>query len=159
MFCVLCFVFCVVGTIQFGHVLCFVFCVLCSWYYPIWTCFVFCVVGTIQCGQAYSVPGIALAATRGGAPQALETPRQLLSRHPVFRVCGTLEQVSYLPFWGYLGQGLILAHSTCVTHAVKLCNHLRPLLSRAYLRTTFGELTLERRNRESRKVFPKKFFR
>ena len=84
------------------------------------------------------MPGIALASTRGGGPAILTNAPTASFQTPGLSSLGTTtEQVSNLldrlTAWGYLGQGLILAHTACVTHEVKLCNHLCPLLSRAYL--------------------------
>ena len=95
------------------------------------------------------MPGIAVRGTRGGGPASLRnTQTASLQTTPGLSSPATT-QVLNLPSSycrGYLlGQGLILALTACVTHEVKLCHHLCPLLSRPYLSTKLGKVDLGRK--------------
>lgn len=96
------------------------------------------------------MPGIALGPTRGGGPASLaNTPTASFQTPGLSGPATSGAQASNLPSSycrGYLlGQGLILAHTACVTHEVRLCNHLCPLLSRGYLGRTVGKVCTGRK--------------
>ena len=103
------------------------------------------------------MPGIAVRGTRGGGPASLRNTQtaSFQTTPGLSSPATTGAQVLNLPSSccrGYL-LGLILAHTACVTHEVKVCHHLCPLLSRAYLGTKLGKVDLGRKTGKRSQIF------